>query len=101
MNCARRNFFRQALIGHQRAWPAFSYLRLSDTLWNVDVSFVPTPCTTAMMATAIPAAMRPYSMAVAPDSSRMSCTIFDIDSSPRQLDWTNGPGNKGGYRAYV
>src|ERR1700676_3517840 len=30
---------------------------------------VPTPCTTAMIATEMPAAMRPYSMAVAPDSS--------------------------------
>jgi hypothetical protein len=29
--------------------------------------FVPTPFTTAMMATASPAAIRPYSMDVAPD----------------------------------
>jgi hypothetical protein len=38
-------------------------------LLNVVFSFVPRPFTTAMIATEIPAAMRPYSMAVAPHSS--------------------------------
>ena len=33
------------------------------------LSFVPTPFTAVMMARATPAAIRPYSMAVAPDSS--------------------------------
>jgi hypothetical protein len=37
-------------------------------LVNWLLRFVPRPLTTAMMANAIPAAMRPYSMAVAPDS---------------------------------
>src|SRR6516165_7654590 len=36
---------------------------------NLLLRFVPTPFTTAMIARAIPAAIRPYSMAVAPDSS--------------------------------
>jgi hypothetical protein len=36
---------------------------------KVVVNFEPTPCTTAMIATEMPAAIRPYSMAVAPDSS--------------------------------
>ena len=42
---------------------------LEETCWNAVLSFEPRPCTTAMMATEIPAAIRPYSMAVAPDSS--------------------------------
>ena len=33
------------------------------------LSLVPTPCTAVMIAIAIPAAIRPYSIAVAPDSS--------------------------------
>ena len=33
------------------------------------LSAVPTPCTAVMIAIAIPAAISPYSMAVAPDSS--------------------------------
>src|ERR1700745_1284473 len=38
-------------------------------LLNVPFNFEPRPFTTAMIATEMPAAMRPYSMAVAPDSS--------------------------------
>jgi hypothetical protein len=36
---------------------------------NIEVNFTPRPLTTAMIATEIPAAMSPYSMAVAPRSS--------------------------------
>src|SRR5450631_3286533 len=39
------------------------------TVLNVLVSCVPRPLTAAMMATEMPAAIKPYSMAVAPDSS--------------------------------
>src|SRR5215468_1553455 len=44
---------------------------LSDVLIDVNLvfRFVPSPLTTAMIVTEIPAAIRPYSMAVAPDSS--------------------------------
>ena len=45
-----------------------TYFSAVCTLPNVPFKFVPTPCTTAMIATEIPAAMRPYSIAVAPDS---------------------------------
>src|SRR5215467_9519880 len=38
-------------------------------LVNFVLRVLPMPLTTAMMATEMPAAMRPYSMAVAPDSS--------------------------------
>jgi hypothetical protein len=43
----------------------------SEELMDVNCVFrvVPRPLTTAIMASAIPAAIRPYSIAVAPDSS--------------------------------
>src|SRR3954453_11083163 len=40
-----------------------------NALCTVVLSFDPRPCMTAMIATEIPAATRPYSTAVAPDSS--------------------------------
>jgi hypothetical protein len=43
---------------------------------NVVWSFVPMPFTTAMMATEMPAAIKPYSMAVAPDSSFRKASSF-------------------------
>ena len=51
-------------------------------LVNLVFSVVPRPLTTAMIATEMPAAMRPYSMAVAPESSFMKRTKrFFIGSS--------------------
>src|ERR1700690_41373 len=47
----------------------FDYLSAVETDEKVVFRLVPRPCTTAMIATEMPAAMRPYSMAVAPDSS--------------------------------
>jgi len=41
-----------------------------ETFVNVVFKFVPTVFTTAIIATAMPAAIKPYSIAVAPDSSR-------------------------------
>jgi hypothetical protein len=46
------------------------YLSCEEIDVNLVLGLVPIPLTTAMMATEMPAAMRPYSMAVAPDSSR-------------------------------
>ena len=43
-----------------------------------ELSLVPTPCTAVMIAIAIPAAIRPYSMAVAPDSSFKNDLMTDI-----------------------
>src|ERR1044072_2793811 len=45
------------------------YFSLDEMLSKVVFSLVPRPCTTVMIATEMPAAIRPYSMAVAPDSS--------------------------------
>jgi hypothetical protein len=44
-----------------------AYFNAVETELNVLFRFVPRPCTTAMIATEIPAAIRPYSIAVAPD----------------------------------
>ena len=51
------------LVGHE---PYFSEVLM---LVNLVFRLVPRPLTTAMIASEMPAAIRPYSMAVAPDSS--------------------------------
>jgi hypothetical protein len=58
----------------------FSWLEM---LLNVVFNFVPRPLTTAMIATDIPAAIRPYSMAVAPLSSSRNrwASFFILRSS--------------------
>src|ERR1700712_888020 len=48
------------------------------TVSNLPLSWVPTPLTAVMMAIAIPAAIRPYSMAVAPDSSLKNDKMRDF-----------------------
>jgi hypothetical protein len=45
------------------------YFIALETLLNVVFRLVPRACTVAMIATAMPAAIKPYSMAVAPDWS--------------------------------
>jgi hypothetical protein len=45
------------------------YFSCDEIEVNFVFSLVPMPFTTAMIATEMPAAIRPYSMAVAPDSS--------------------------------
>ena len=45
------------------------YFNAVLTLLNSVLRLVPTPLTAVMIAIAIPAAIRPYSIAVAPDSS--------------------------------
>src|SRR3954470_1209667 len=68
----------------RRRWHAAhrtaAYLSAVET--DVKVVFRPEPTvpTTVIMATEIPAAIRPYSIAVAPSSLRQNCLIFDIDS---------------------
>jgi hypothetical protein len=47
-----------------------TYFSAVLTVPKVVVRFVPTPLTTVIMTTAMPAAIRPYSIAVAPDVSR-------------------------------
>ena len=61
----------------------YAYLSAVETDWNVFFKLVPRPCTTAMIATEMPAAISPYSMAVAPDSSfaKRTASLFIRSSS--------------------
>src|SRR6516225_9265486 len=63
----RRKQRQSESIGDHDHVVARAYLNASWT--KVELSFEPSPCTTAMIATEMPAATRPYSTAVAPDSS--------------------------------
>jgi hypothetical protein len=58
--------------------PRWRYLVVVDTVVNVVASLVPSPCMTAMIDMEMPAAISPYSTAVAPDSSRTNFTTIDI-----------------------
>src|SRR6202021_3156452 len=63
---------------------------------NLVFSVLPMPLTTAMIAAEIPAAIRPYSMAVAPDSSFTKRAIrFFIDNSMCTRGWSNNVGLAG------
>jgi hypothetical protein len=59
-----------------------AYFSWVEMLVKFVFSFEPIVLTTAMMATEMPAAMRPYSMAVAPDSFFKNATILDIRDAP-------------------
>src|SRR5438445_12517088 len=59
------------------------YLSAVETEVKVVFNLEPSPCTTAIIATEMPAAMRPYSMAVAPDSSLAKRrSVFMCNSFP-------------------
>src|SRR5438045_6830322 len=82
-----------------RPWPKTrrsamrtAYLSALLTLLKVLLRLVPTPCTTRTIATEIPAAIRRYSMAVAPDSSAMKRLIafFMLNSQFRTDDHRRG-----------
>ena len=54
------------------------YFSEVEMLLKLVLSCVPTPCTAVMIAIAMPAAIRPYSMAVAPDSSLKNSEMSDF-----------------------
>src|SRR6201996_5379962 len=57
---------------------------------NLVFSELPMPLTTAIIASEMPAAIRPYSMAVAPDSSFTKRAIrFFISQTPCTRGWSN------------
>jgi hypothetical protein len=60
-------------VSHEAA-----YFNCDEIEEKVVLSFVPRPFTTLMIATEMPAAIRPYSMAVAPDSSAKNWRHFAI-----------------------
>src|SRR6202035_2011528 len=59
-----------------------AYLTAVETVENVVFSLVPRPVITGMTATAIPVAIRPYSMAVAALSSFQNLTMRRIRDAP-------------------
>ena len=60
-------------------WPDGSgYWSWSETVLNSELSEVPSALTAAMIAIEIPAAIRPYSIAVAPSSFLKNATSVDI-----------------------
>ena len=61
-----------------RTASANDYLSWVEMLVNLVFRVEPRVLTTAMIATEMPAAMRPYSMAVAPDSFFRNATILDM-----------------------
>jgi hypothetical protein len=76
-----------------------AYFNCVEIEVNVVLSLVPRPFTTVMMAMEMPAAIRPYSMAVAPDSSlRKALSVFmgPADSTAAVRVWLlrpqKGPG---------
>jgi hypothetical protein len=75
LRCVRHAMF----LGAMRGRCAHAQHYLSDVLIDVNLFFrlVPSPLTIAMIARAMPAAINPYSMAVAPLSSAKNfCTVF-------------------------
>ena len=52
--------------------------RWVETDWNFAFKVVPIALTVAMITTEMPAAISPYSIAVAPDSSLIKAETFDI-----------------------
>ena len=68
----RGGFQRNADVG------ADVYLSWVETVLNVPLRVVPTEFTEAMITIDIPAAIRPYSIAVAPDSSFRNAENIDM-----------------------
>ena len=63
----RRKGDPASAAGHQLGIKPANYFNAVETDEKVVFRLVPSACTVAMMATAMPAAIRPYSMAVAPE----------------------------------
>src|SRR5262249_20180848 len=62
-----------------------AYLSCVEMLSNFAFRLVPIALTVAIITTEMPAAMRPYSIAVAPDSSFRNATTLDIWTSSMWL----------------
>src|SRR5262249_46689280 len=62
------------------------YLSWVETDWNFAFKVVPIALTVAMITTEMPAAISPYSIAVAPDSSLIKAETLDIDVLPLVIE---------------
>jgi len=72
--CQRRT--SKARLARNRPLTEAAYFSADEIVEKVVLRWVPSPVITGMMATAIPAAMRPYSIAVAADSSFRKARSF-------------------------
>ena len=79
-----------ALVGIRAGRSLTAYLRAVCTLVNVVLRLDPTLATAAMIAIEMPAAIRPYSIAVAPVSSQMKRRIVFVTSISSGLCRTRG-----------
>ena len=68
------------MTGARSYFAQTAYFSAADTVPNVVLSFEPRVCTVAMMATEMPAAINPYSIAVTPLSS-----FRNLDNKARML----------------
>jgi hypothetical protein len=70
----------------------FDYFSEVLIVVKFELSWVPTPCTAVMIAIAIPAAISPYSIAVAPDSSSMNfkISVFMFGPALILIPWNKG-----------
>src|SRR3954471_19368826 len=84
----RRNRLRPP---RSRYRPVGAYFIADETLLKVDLRLVPTPCMAAIAATAIRAAIRPYSMAVAPLLLLISLRMKLMVHSPGSVPARGGP----------
>src|SRR5258705_4855478 len=74
-------------VAVSRGTQSKAYFRVVDRLVKVADSLVPTAVTTVMMKTAIRAAIRPYSIAVAPDSFfRKARMVLRIGGTPLAIE---------------
>src|SRR3954467_13457057 len=67
------------------SWSVQSYLRLDESGGNLAFNVVPRLLTTVMIAQEMPAAIRPYSMAVNPDSSFANFATISATKSSNTL----------------
>jgi hypothetical protein len=72
----------------KRARLSGGYSSWVEMLPKLVFSLVPMPFTAAIMTNAIPAAIKPYSMAVAPDSSRRNLIIRCTENSTSAAETT-------------
>src|SRR5262245_14176720 len=87
MRKKRSRRFRRLQSIQDRCYYGFSW---SEMNWNLVLRVEPIRFTVAIITTEMPAARRPYSIAVAPDSSFRNATNFDIADSPRSWKLDDG-----------
>src|SRR5215510_4893071 len=92
-NARQRERGGRLACGRREPPAAYCYFSAVAIAWKVAVRLVPTSRTAVMITTEMSAAIRPYSIAVAPLSSRRNAEIFDIDNSLDLTRWSKVGGS--------